>query len=55
MEAIIQYTLVLHQVSPSSVPDVKSIVRPLLERLITIDPMRKARYHDIAEQLDGSQ
>lgn len=52
MEAIIQYTLVLHGLSPASVPDVQSVVRPLLEKLITIDPMRKARYQDIVKHLD---
>jgi len=55
LESLVQYTLLLHRLSPASFStDPKATVYPLLDRLIKNDPMRKGRYDDVRKQLESS-
>jgi len=55
LESLVQYTLLLHRLSPASFStDPKATVYPLLDRLIKNDPMRKGRYEDVRKQLESS-
>lgn len=51
MEAIVNYTLVLQSMGVLHAEDAKITMLPLLDRLATIDPMRKARYQDIVNEI----